>query len=366
MKKKLIILTMSLSLMMSLIRCGQVKNTSSDSGTLLEKAVKNIQVSESLNNLKQKNELMKIAESQLKQAEAIEKKKKNPEDLSSGFAYYYFAGCNYAEARKFADKTKNKNDPFIQIIKIRINLREKGVESARESLDVLNSILKKSPRMVMAYLTAGDSHFILGDFKEAQEYYTKVLTLDNGFQVQAADRLEVLSEIRSTGINTRQVQNILFSTALRRCELADVLDRIYKIDKYLKFGSSAGTSFIDISEALYADSIIQLRNKGFFSYIKGDKFEPLKPVTKSEIAMAVEDFLYLKSGNKNIRTRFLKDTMSVVKGIKADDPYYNAVRTALSLKVMDISLDGSIDPLEPVSGLEALHIFGNLINNKKR
>ena len=342
--------------------CGQIKGEKGDVGVLLDKAVKNITTAESFSDIKRKNDLLKIAQSQLNEAQVLIKNQKLSEnEIASGYAYYYFVSGDYGLAKKFVENITDKNDPFVSVLTTRIALKEKGKDYAKTAVGNLENILGRDPRNAMARLTLGDSHFILGNFQEAQKQYTEVLKIGEAFQVQAADRLEVLAQIRSTGIDTGKVQNIILSISVRRDEIAGLLKRILNIDKHLKFGKTGEKNFMDITDSFYADSILALREKGFFSYISGENFEPNKIVTRGEIARMVEDFLVLQTGNNAMRTKFAKDAKSSIRGLDVKDPYYNAVKTAVEAKVMTVSLDGSINPLEPVSGLETIEMFSKLI-----
>ncbi|MFH0977052.1 MAG: tetratricopeptide repeat protein [Spirochaetota bacterium] len=342
--------------------CGQIKSDKGNVENLLEKASKNIATAESLSDIARKNNLMKTAESQVQEADTLSVKLTEMQGkVNSVYAYLYFVNGDYTKAKKFAEKNKDKNDPFMTVLNTRISLKEKGSEFARNAIGRLEPVLTTYPRNAMARLTLGDCHFLLGNFQDAQKQYTEVLKIGEAFQVLAADRLEVMDQIRRTGVDTGKVQNVILSLYVRRDEAADILKRIYNADRYLKFGKTGEKNFKDIIDSLYADSIRILREKGFFTYISGDNFEPYKIVTRSEIAMIVEDFIVLQSGNTSLRTRFLKDAKSTIKGIDVKDPYYNAIKTAIDAKAMVISLDGSINPLEPVSGLETIGIFSKLI-----
>ncbi|MBN2403616.1 MAG: S-layer homology domain-containing protein [Spirochaetes bacterium] len=363
MKNKILPVLCLLCFPFSLFNCGRA--TTGEQGGLqglLNKARKNITTAESLSDINRRSVLLKTAEAQLIEAEAASQKQKIMEDeTATVYAYYYFVSGDYSNAKKSAAQSINRNDPFIEILNTRISLKEKGKEAAADAAGVLERILAGSPENVMARLTLGDSRFLLGNFQEAQKHYTEVLKLGEAFQVQAADRLEVLDQIRRTGIDTKKVQNIILSLSVQRDEVADLLQRVYNADKYIKFSKTGEKTFTDASESLYADSIRRLREKGFFTYISGDKFEPYKTVTRGETAKIIEDFIVLKTGNTALRTKFSKDTKSIIRGLDVKDPYYNAVRTAVDAKVMDVSLDGSINPLEPISGLETIHTFSKLI-----
>jgi tetratricopeptide (TPR) repeat protein len=345
------------------INCGQImKGEKSNVENLLNKAKKNITTAESLADLKNKTDLLKTAESQLNEADALNQKETNMEnEIAAVYAYLYFVSGDYNQAKKLASKNTDKNDSFVAVLNVRISLKEKGKEYAKNAISILEQLLAGSPQNAMARLTLGDSHFLTGNFQDAQKDYTDVLKTGEAFQVQAADRLEILDQIRRTGIDTGKVQNIIFSSSVRRDEIADLLQRVYNADKYLKFGKAAEKNFKDITGSIYANSIQILREKGFFSYISGEIFEPYKIVTRGEIAKMIEDFIVLQSGNTALRAKFLKDAKSSIRGLDIRDQYYNAIKTAIEAKTMSISLDGSINPLEPMSGLETIDTFSKLI-----
>jgi tetratricopeptide (TPR) repeat protein len=352
-----------ISLLFLLTNCGQImKGEQGNVQNLLDKAKKNITTAESLSDIKHKSDLLKTAESQLNQAEAISQKEKILENETTfAYAYFYFVSGDYGQAKKLASKNKDQNDPFAVVLNTRIFLKEKGKEYAKNAIGVLEFVLTGSPRNAMARLTLGDSHFLLGNFQEAQKHYTEVLRIGEAFQVQAADRLEILDQIRRTGIDTGKVQNIILSSSVRRDEIADLLQRVYNADKYLKFGKAGEKNFKDTTGSIYTESIHILREKGFFTYINGDNFEPYKVITRGEIAKIIEDFIVLQSGNTTLRTKFSKDSKSSIKGLDIKDTYYNAIKTAIEAKAMVISLDGSVNPLEPMSGLETIDAFSKLM-----
>jgi tetratricopeptide (TPR) repeat protein len=352
-----------ISLLFLLTNCGQI--IKSEQGTvqnLLGKARKNITTAESFSDIKRKSDLLKTAQAQLNEAQAIAKIQKSMEnEIASGYAYYYFASGEYGLAKKFAENITDKNDQFGLVLNTRILLKEKGKDFAKNATAILEPVLNANPRYAMARLTLGDCNFLLGNFQEAQKQYTEVLKIGEAFQFQAADRLEVLDQIRRTGIDTSKVQNIILSISLRRDETAYLLMHIFNADKYLKFGKTGEKNFMDITDSFYADSILALREKGFFSFINSENFEPNKIVTRGEVAKMIEDFFVLQSGNTALRAKFSKDARSSIRGLDTKDTYYNAIKTAIEAKAMVISLDGSINPLEPISGLETIDAFSKLM-----
>ena len=77
MKRKSILFASFISLAFLLTNCGQImKGGKGNMETLLDKAKKNIATAESLSDIKRKSDLLKTAESQLNEADAINKNQK--------------------------------------------------------------------------------------------------------------------------------------------------------------------------------------------------------------------------------------------------------------------------------------------------
>ncbi len=344
--------------------CGQVLPGGNENiKDKLAKARKNLVQAESIQDIVRKKGLLNNALNLIKQAETInEKEKKMTSEVVAGYAYYNYVLGNNTLAKKYCkDALKRSKHSFLITLNTRILLKEKGKKYANEAERTLQGVIKRYPAMSMAHLTLGDTYYLIGNFREALKYYKNVMIIGKEFVANAADRLEDLYQIEITGIDTGKVQNILFSKSIKRDEVANILHKVFHIEKHLKFGKGLNSNFNDLSKSLYADSILALRKKGFFSYIEGEKFEPFQLVSRSELSKIIEDFIAIKTGNDANRKRYMNDKVSPIKGIKVNDAYYNSIRLSIDNKIMDLPLDGSINPYEPISGMETIITMRKLV-----
>ncbi len=351
-------------------RCGKiVPGTGSGADALLINSKKNISRAEAIEDINRKKELLNTALAQIERAESIIKKSEKPSQKADKYyAYYYFVKGDYKKAKEYAKSaisSGNKQDDLI-VLDTRIRLKSEGKKFADKAIRILKGIINRKPNIAMAELTLGDSYFYKVDYIKARKHYKNVLFVGGMLQVLAAERLEILNEIEKIQLNPKKFQNIIFSKSLRRDETAYLLHKVYKIGKKLRFPVKREVDFSDLSKSIYADSIRSLTLKGMFSYIKGSTFEPLKNITKKEMAKIVEDYIVLSSGNKNFRTIFTKSKKSPIKDVDPKDPFYNAVRIAVKEKIINLTLSGLLNPEEPVNGLEALTIIKKMTKKKFR
>ncbi|MDY6967238.1 MAG: hypothetical protein SVR08_01095 [Spirochaetota bacterium] len=332
--------------------------------TLLHNTNKNITTAELLEDQKKKNKLLAETYKQLREAESISKEKKILfKEVAKGFALYYYTTEDYVQAQKYS-KIAMKHDGKdieLSVLNICISLKEKGKLYAPEAISKLKVIIIKSPGMALAELTIGDSYFLIDDFDEARKQYEKVMIIGGVYQVKASNRLEMLDKINRIGNITRNLHEMLLKKYVKREDISDLLNRVLEIRKYLKFGKRIKSDFIDISKSRYDESIRDLRDRGFFSYIQGDLFEPFKLLSRGEMAAIVEDFIVLTKGDATIRKRYLKDSNSRFKGVTTDNPWYNAIRIAVENKIIHPSLDGSIDPDEHMSSIDIIIAMKKMI-----
>ncbi len=368
MKVNLKILISLLSFM--IIACGQIiPGSDSNIKNLVNRAKKNMYKAETIEDLKQRNGLLDEALGFIKQAELLIKKdEKNKKDfspeieISYGFALYFYVRGDNLQSKKNLENAKSykTNNTLIKVLETRILIKEKGKDYAKDAVDILNYIIKNDPDMAEAHLSLGDSYYYLMDFNKSRIHYRKVLFIGGDLQVLAAERLETLDEIEKLKIDPKQFQNILFSKAVSRGEIADLLQTVFRLDRYLRF-SKPLKEFADISGSMYSKSIELLRSKGLFSYIESDKFEPFKSITRREMAKIVEDFLVISTGNMDYRSSYPKNIKSPIVDVDSADIFYNAIRISVKENIIGLSLGGSMQPENPVEGLEAVGIFNKMI-----
>lgn len=353
--------------LLALLSCGSfTKGGSGSTDSLLKDAEWDIIKSNSIEDIKSRDILLSESLIKLKQAEEICREKNAcPSDLYATFALYYLFKGEYIEAKKNinAAKKKDTRNEKAYVIETRILLREKGSSYAREAIKFLSNSERISRGSLLADLTLGDCYFLLGDFLKAREVYTRILKANRAFQVESANRLETIYTIESIKLNPKQFKDILFSKGVRRDDIACLLDKEFSIRKYLKRGEERRTSFRDLGGSLYSDSIVTLYARGMFSFIKGDSFSPATVASRAEMAKVIEDFIVYATGNAGYRSRYRRETQSPIRDVKSDHPFYNAIRLVVDKNIMDLTLSGSFNPMEPVNGIDAVVTFNRMIKN---
>ncbi len=352
--------------------CKQIIPTGSGTDVLLYKARKNITMAESIEDRKRREFLLETALDQLKQAESGEKQRKEKakfDGINSGYALYYYAIGDYSRAEEYSARAlkENSRDPYNRVMDYRIKLKTKGKKYAREAVKELSQIVAKNPDMPMAAITLGDAYYYLVEYKQAREYYRRVLLLGREFQVSAADRIEILNEIERIKLNPKKYQSLIFSRGVKRGEIASLLYSVFGIQRMFRMKKELPGAFTDLTSVtalVYADSIKGLRKNGFFSYITGKNFEPLKVVSRGEMAKIVEDYIVLSTGNIDFRTRYGKSSASPIKDVKSSHVYYNAIRIALQYGIMNLTLSGLMQPEDPMEGLNTLLIIKRMTGRK--
>ncbi|MEJ5362994.1 MAG: tetratricopeptide repeat protein [Spirochaetota bacterium] len=348
-------------LLVFFISCGQLIKQSPQKD--YELIYKNLTNAESLENPVQKDKLLNKAYTLLmqRQSELLKEKKSEP-TVAALLGYYYFLKGNYQDASaqvELAQSLPSGNNALGVIIQARVLLATKGKAGAQGALEILNLLdVTENP---MVYIATGDAYFLKGDYDKARDNYTKALLLNRELQVVAANRLEVISRIKTLSINVAKVSDFILEPTMTRDKLAYILYEIFELQKYIAAAKPLDANFIDLEKSQYKNAIVSLRGRGLFSYIQGNVFEPFMVVSRGEMAKIVEDFLVLSRNNEGLRSKFKNESPPFFNDIKNDNVYYNAMRLAVDLGIMSVSLSQDAYPDESVTGLQAIMIIQKLV-----
>ncbi len=347
-----------LTIIICIQACSSFQNmNASEVDNLLNQAEKNIIMSYSVENMTVRDELLNDALDEIQKAENICKSSELPVPVKvySLTAFYYLTIGNYIQTKNFNSQalSLDPGHPYSKIIETRLIMKEKGRSGASDSMSIIQSLDPQTTQTPFARITMGDICFMSGKYADARVYYYDVLKLNNGFQVDAADRVETINQIESLRINTELMRDIIFSKGIKRDEIAFIMDRVIFINMPSKKADHV-REYPDLNSSMYADSIKKMTDAGMFSYISDSMFEPFTIITRRELAKIVEDYIVLKSGNTGYRSKYREDRVSPFNDVKSNDVFFNAIAIAEEQKIMDASLGGSFEPLKTVSGLEAL------------
>ncbi len=295
-------------------------------------------------------------------------KKQCPARLYSTMAFYYLTLGNTREAAKYNARALEMEPSNAEawVINARILLRDQGKAKTAEALEYLEKAGRLRPGMAFTQLSLGDCYFLKANYAGARRYYTLVLQINSGFQVEASDRLETIYQIESLKMNPAEMQNVIFARAVQRDDVADLLDRVFQVEKIAVSKNPLKADFRDINDSSHAESIRKLLSLGIYSFISGDTFAPFTMVRKKEFAKIIEDCVVLATGNVGFRSKYGAKDASPFTDVRNDDPYFNAIMLADEFKLMDSSLGGAFEPLQPVKGIDAIIIFQKLMRRFRR
>ncbi len=350
-----------ISIMMIFISCGSLVTQSPQKDYDL--IYKNLTNAESIENPVQKNKLLNKAYTLLMQRHSeLVKQKRSDATVAALLAYYYYLKGSYQDALaqlELAQSLPSGDNVLMQIMQARILLATKGKAGAVSALNDVKSL--ENSDNPMAFITIGDAYFLKGDYDKARDNYTNALLINKELQVVAANRLEVISRIKTLSINIAKVSDFILEPAMTREKLAYVLYEVFGVHNKISTSKPLDVNFIDIEKSQYKDAIIALRGKGLFSYIQGNTFEPFMVVSRGEMAKIVEDFLVLARNNDGLRSKFTNESPPFFNDIKNDNVYYNALRLAVDLDIMSVSLSQDAYPDESITGLQAIMIIQKLV-----
>lgn len=347
--------------MIMLVSCTQtVRETTKKE---LDSAYKNLTSAESLENAVQRGKLLDRAYSIITRRQSeLAKEKKSESRLTVLLSYYYYLKGSYQDALSQAELAQSHaagTDPLAGVLQARIMLAAKGKASVQSALELLRTA--EGFDNPMLFIARGDAHFLKGDYPAARENYRKALLLNRELQVVAANRLETIARIKSLTIDITKVSDVILIPAMTRDAVAYLMYEIFELHKHISRGKPLDSNFEDLENARNGGAITALRNKGFFSYITGGRFEPLAIVSRGEMAKIIEDFLVLSKNNELLRSKFANESPSFFGDIQSDNPLYNPMRLAVDREIMSVSLSHDSYPDESITGLKAIMIFERLI-----
>ena len=136
------------------------------------------------------------------------------------------------------------------------------------------------------------------------------------------------------------------------------------LPKAVSVGETSDQGLTDYEASTYAEDILSTHRLNLRSFrITNGAFLPQKAMTRGELALLVEDILYVKFGIS--RTAFI-GTASPFADLSSNNTSFNAIMSAVTRGLMQGRENGSIGPSELVSGAEAILVLHNLNQILKR
>ena len=217
----------------------------------------------------------------------------------------------------------------------------------------------------------GKAWFEAGEYTNAKDLLGKVVGKDVGKWHQAANTLYARVQKIERAIANYTVTDVSKAIAAKeqvsRADVAVLLVNELNLDKLFAGRLSAEplpeASFIpaDVVDHPFKVEIVDVLKwniRGlepvYDETTKAELFKPANPVSRKEMALALEDVLIKVSGDETLANKYFGQDSSPYGDVKPTAAYYNAVVNAVSRNLMETNLSGAFRPNDDLDGAELL------------
>ena len=247
-----------------------------------------------------------------------------------------------------------------------------------EAMEHFEDAVKLDPDNPAPYYFMGLAESDRLSYDKASAHFDKVLALGKAYEAEADTELKRIQQIRRAMPGSKFGARIANVDKITRADVAALfiaelrLDRLYKerpksqkdtykapksqqkmkLDPLQKYPDA-----VDISGHPLEDSIqevIKLGVKGL-SPDPAHRFHPDQELKRAEFAQLIQDLLIRITKDRSLSTRYIGEP-SPFPDVNQNVWYYNAARTVVNRGLMtaDNKVTGEFNPMEPVSGADAL------------
>lgn len=203
---------------------------------------------------------------------------------------------------------------------------------------------------------------------KAKPLLEKVLVLDNEWVQQADKAYQTIQLIERASAGGKSINKLAYQSSVSRAEIASLLVNEIQLAKILdkdvstvSQGETSDQALTDYQDHPKREDILTVHRLGLRSLkIRNGKFSPDKAVNRLDLALIIEDILFLKEAIS--RTRFIGNP-SPFSDLKTSNTGFNAMMTAVTRGLIEGRDDGQIQPQANVSGAETVLVLRRLKKN---
>jgi tetratricopeptide (TPR) repeat protein len=286
-------------------------------------------------------------------------------------AYIALAGLELArEDISAASTTIKQGLRYARGSQDKLELRTLGIRLEDQNLDFKAALrhyrravrIKESSHFAAVHLAMAKVYLRARNFQQANELLRLSLRADSLNNEAAETALKRLQTMERAILVTNSP--FAYAKSITRGEVTRLLNEDLEVGQYFKstssgsIGETSDQGLTDYADSGFADDILLIHRLNLRSFrISNGAFKPDREMTRRELALLVEDLLYLKF--KVSRTSFI-GTESPFSDLPSSATSFNAFMTAVTRGLMQASENGAIMPGQRVSGAEAILVLHNL------
>uniref|UniRef100_A0A7C4UGH2 Tetratricopeptide repeat protein n=1 Tax=candidate division WOR-3 bacterium TaxID=2052148 RepID=A0A7C4UGH2_UNCW3 len=300
-----------------------------------------------------------------------------------GLGLVWLAKGDLKRAEENINKCLDLDGKFVPglIAKGRLLIAKKDPEG---SLKWFDNAIKLDPKNEDAYIYKADAYVLLQKYDEAEKVFSAGMQqLPNSQELNA--RWEMMQAARRAAAGLPpQYLAIARSNAITRADLAALLVVELDLDKITKEpGPTPEKKFAppptqqvmgkpETPKGLELPPDVQMHwAKSFISKVielgimepyPDGNFDPQRPITRADFAMAVQNLLKGLLKDPGLSTRFIGST-SPFPDVPSSHYAFNAVMVVTTRGIMKAKLDGTFGLTDKVSGTDALLIIKQVKGN---
>ncbi len=278
--------------------------------------------------------------------------------------------------QKGAEKTQKRGLRYAKANTQKLELRTLGIRVWAMTDDVKKALreyrrgvrVKGSDQFSALHLEMARIFFSQRAFEDAEEMLRLSLLADDMSNEGAESLLKRLQMVERAVAITKS--EFAFAESINRAAVAHLLSQELAVAQYLDLpkavsvGETSDQGLTDYQGLEFASDILATHRLNLRSFrITNGAFQPEKAMTRGELALLVEDILYVKLGIS--RTAFI-GSASPFSDLASNDTSFNAIMSSVTRGLMQGRKDGSIGPQELVSGAEAILVLHSLKQILKR
>ena len=207
-----------------------------------------------------------------------------------------------------------------------------------------------------------------GAFNKAQPLLSSVISIGGEDVAEADEEWQRIQMIQRAQPASPVARELAYRENLNKGEFAALVIQELNLPQLLRqdigepaVGEQSAQGLADYDNNAFKADIVAAHRLGLRSLrVVDGRFSPQEPVDRLDLAMLVEDVLYLKNGVS--RTLHLGSESPFID-LGSSHTGFNAMMTAVTRGYIDGTDDGKVHPTKAVSGAEVLLVIRRLKDN---